>query len=64
MGMTELLPKTLEEALDIFEKNREWLSGALGKEYVDWFLVLKRHELKTASGMETDARRLKMIDHF
>lgn len=64
LGMTKLLPKSLDTALEELEKDRAWADKALGPEYVDWFLALKRAEMKTVSEMESKQRRLHMLNFF
>ena len=63
MGL-KLLPASLEEALEALEKAKEWMGGALGKEYVEWFLTLKREEMTAWKEMDVDARRLKLTTFY
>jgi glutamine synthetase len=62
--MKKLLPKSLETALEELEKDKTWADNALGPEYVEWFLALKRAEMKTVSEMESKQRRLHMLNFF
>ncbi|KAF4450363.1 hypothetical protein F53441_6487 [Fusarium austroafricanum] len=64
MGMSKLLPTSLEVALKELEDDRTWADGVLGSEYVDWFLALKKAEMETVSKMETKERRLHMLSFF
>lgn len=62
--MTRKLPHSLEEALKEVEDEREWLEKTLGKDYVNWFLVLKRGELEKLGGMDVEERRKLLVNHF
>jgi glutamine synthetase len=64
MGLTKLLPTSLEAALTELEDDRAWADSVLGQEYIDWFLALKRAEMNTVSKMETKERRLHMLSFF
>jgi glutamine synthetase len=64
LGLTKLLPASLETALKELEEDKAWADGVLGHRYIDWFLVLKRAEMKTLSKMETKERRLHMLSFF
>ncbi|KAH7466598.1 hypothetical protein FOMA001_g16340 [Fusarium oxysporum f. sp. matthiolae] len=64
MGLTKLLPTSLEAALTELEDDRAWADSVLGQEYIDWFLALKRVEMNTSSKMETKERRLHMLSFF
>ncbi|KAF4953552.1 hypothetical protein FGADI_5888 [Fusarium gaditjirri] len=64
MGLTKLLPTSLEAALKALEDDRTWADGVLGHGYIDWFLVLKRAEMNTVLKMETKERRLHMLSFF
>ncbi|KAM0279625.1 hypothetical protein ACHAO9_011604 [Fusarium lateritium] len=64
LGMTKLLPKSLEAALEELEKDKAWADKALGEEYVDWFLALKRAEIKTLSETESKQRRFQLLNFF
>lgn len=64
MGHTKILPPTLDEALTELEADLEWAEKALGKEYVQFFLIVKRAEVKALSEMDVEARRKLMIQHF
>jgi glutamine synthetase len=58
------LPHTLEEALAALERGREWVEGALGKDYVAWFLSLKGEEMKMWKDMVPNERKLKLIKYY
>lgn len=64
MGLTKLLPTSLEVALKELEDDRVWADGVLGQGYIDWFLALKRAEMNTVSKMEIKERRLHMLSFF
>ncbi|KAF5566833.1 fluG-like protein [Fusarium phyllophilum] len=64
MGLTELLPTSLEAALKELEDDRAWADSVLGQGYIDWFLALKRAEMKSVSKMETKVRRMHMLSFF
>ncbi len=64
LGLTQLLPASLDEALEALEKGRGWMEGALGKEYVEWFVTLKGEEMKMWKGMDIDERRLKLTTFY
>lgn len=64
MGLTKLLPTSLEAALNELADDRAWANSVLGEEYIDWFLALKRAEMKTVSKMETRKRRIHMLSFF
>ncbi|KAM0444589.1 hypothetical protein ACHAQK_002085 [Fusarium lateritium] len=64
LGVTKLLPKSLEAALEELEKDKAWADKALGEGYVDWFLALKRAEIKTLSETETKQRRFQLLNFF
>ncbi|CVK85546.1 hypothetical protein LB506_005574 [Fusarium annulatum] len=64
MGLTKLLPTSLEVALKELEDDRAWADSVLGRGYIDWFLAIKRAEMNTVSKMETKERRLHMLSFF
>ncbi|KAF4998628.1 hypothetical protein FGRMN_2954 [Fusarium graminum] len=64
LGLTKLLPTTLEAALEELENDRAWASSILGEGYVEWFLALKKAEMKTVSNMDVQERRLFMLNYF
>ncbi|PNP76973.1 hypothetical protein FNYG_09586 [Fusarium nygamai] len=64
MGLTKLLPTSLEAALKELEDDRAWADSVLGQGYIDWFLALKRAEMKTVSKMEIKERRMHMLSFF
>lgn len=64
MGLTKLLPTSLEVALKELEDDRAWADSVLGQGYIDWFLALKRAEMNTVLKMETKERRLYMLSFF
>jgi glutamine synthetase len=64
LGLTRLLPTSLDAALEELEKDRPWVEGALGKEYMKWFFILKKAEMKKLAEMDADERKLLMIQHF
>ena len=64
LGITRPLPATFREALQEVRQDRAWMNGALGKEYVDWFLILKQAELETLGKMNGVDRTHLMVSHF
>ncbi|KAM0354893.1 hypothetical protein ACHAPU_000730 [Fusarium lateritium] len=64
LGLTKPLPTTLEAALEELENDRAWACSVLGEEYVEWFLALKKAEMKTVSDMDVQERRLFMLNYF
>jgi glutamine synthetase len=58
------LPASLPEAIEEFEKNRDWLESVFGENYVQWFLWCKKAEIKAVTAMDVPERRLLMINHF
>ncbi|KAF5638044.1 fluG-like protein [Fusarium sp. NRRL 52700] len=64
MGLTRLLPTSLDAALKELEDDRSWADSVLGQGYIDWFLALKRAEMETVLKMETKERRLHMLSFF
>ncbi|KAF9765756.1 hypothetical protein IL306_001896 [Fusarium sp. DS 682] len=64
MGLTKLLPTSLEAALQELEDDKTWADEVLGQGYIDWFLALKRAEMETLSKMETKERRLHLLSFF
>ncbi|KAF5667205.1 fluG-like protein [Fusarium heterosporum] len=64
LGLTKLLPTTLEAALEELENDRAWASSVLGEGYVEWFLALKKAEMNTVSNMDVQERRLFMLNYF
>jgi glutamine synthetase len=64
MGLTQVLPASLEEALEAFETDREWAEETWGKDYVKWFLILKRHELPQIAKMDAIVRRQHFVTYF
>ncbi|KAK2601522.1 hypothetical protein QQS21_004907 [Conoideocrella luteorostrata] len=64
LGITHALPNTLEAAIDEFEADRVWAEAALGREYLRWFLTLKRAEMEAVAKLDTTERRKLMITHF
>ncbi|KAF4438520.1 hypothetical protein FACUT_4795 [Fusarium acutatum] len=64
MGLTKLLPTSLEAALKELEDDRAWADSVLGQGYIDWFLALKRAQMKTVSEMQTKERILHMLSFF
>ncbi|KAF4972237.1 hypothetical protein FSARC_1134 [Fusarium sarcochroum] len=64
MGMTKLLPVSLEAALRELESDRAWAISVLGEQYLDWFLALKKREMDVVSKMDVKDRRLHMISFF
>jgi len=38
IGLTEFLPRSLEESLEAFQKNKSWMEIALGKKYAEYFV--------------------------
>ncbi|KAK2612396.1 hypothetical protein QQS21_001660 [Conoideocrella luteorostrata] len=64
LGITKALPETLEAAIDELEADRVWAEAALGKEYLRWFLTLKRAEMEAVTKLDTIQRRKLMITHF
>lgn len=61
IGLTQLLPASLGEALEELEKNRTWVDGVLGADYVKWFMILKKAEMTQMSDMDQDQRKLLLI---
>ena len=59
-----LLPKSLTEALDALEADREWAEAALGRDIVKWYLLNKRHEVEHFSVMDEDVRKREMVKMF
>lgn len=64
LGITKLLPKTLEEALQEVEADMVWAESALGKEYAKWFVTLKKGEAAALSKMDVRERRTLLLQHF
>lgn len=64
LGLIKALPYSLKAALEELEADRQWAEAALGKEYIHWFLTLKRAEMEAVTEMEVNQRRRLMINHF
>jgi glutamine synthetase len=64
LGVTRLLPTSLKEALGELEKDREWIEGALGKNYINLFLILKRKEMEKLAQLGVDERKMLLIQYF
>ena len=64
LGITKALPKTLQEALQELEADRAWAETALGKEYVHWYLTLKKGEEEALPKMDVRERRTLLLNHF
>ncbi|KAM0229838.1 hypothetical protein ACHAPO_009732 [Fusarium lateritium] len=64
MGLTKPLPSSLEEALKELESDIDWAIRVLGREYVEWFIALKKAEIEALSKMEVKERRLFLLDTF
>lgn len=64
MGLTKLLPTSLDEALKELENDWAWATSVLGQEYVEWFMALKKAEIETLSKMNVKERRLMMLNLF
>lgn len=64
MGLTEPVPASLEEAVKELENDLDWAIHILGREYVEWFVALKKAEIVASSKMETKERRLFLLDTF
>ncbi|CEI70709.1 hypothetical protein FVEN_g806 [Fusarium venenatum] len=64
MGLTKSLPSSLEEALKELESDMDWAICVLGREYVEWFIALKKAEAEALSKMEAKERRLLLLDTF
>lgn len=64
LGITKALPKTLQEALQELEADRAWAESILGKEYVHWYLTLKKAEEEALSKMDVRERRTLLLNHF
>ena len=64
LGITKLLPKTFEEALAEVEADRAWVETALGKDYVNWFLTLKKFEAESLAKLDIRERKTLLLNHF
>ncbi|KAK6700468.1 hypothetical protein SNK05_013281 [Fusarium graminearum] len=64
MGLTKPVPASLDEAVKELENNLNWAIRILGREYVEWFVALKKAEIVALSKMETKERRLFLLDTF
>lgn len=56
LHVTEMLPATLEEALEALQKD-EQMVGLLGEELVEKYAAVKEFELKFLGAMSPDERR-------
>lgn len=64
MGLTKPVPASLYEAVKELENDLDWAIRILGREYVEWFVALKKAEIVALSKMETKERRLFLLDTF
>lgn len=64
MGLTKPVPASLDEAVKELENDLDWAIRILGREYVEWFVALKKAEIVALSKMETEERRLFLLDTF
>ena len=53
----ERLPRSLEEAIDALEQEKDWWSAQLGELCVEDYILNRREEIKKAPGMSRQARR-------
>jgi glutamine synthetase len=63
LGISELLPSTLVEAIKKLEENKD-LQQLLGEEVVKHYVMCKEAELKLLSGMEEDERRTWIMERY
>jgi glutamine synthetase len=64
LGLTEPLPGSLEEALEVLDKNKTWVESAVGEYYTDIYVALKKEEINLWQSMEVDARRLTLTTFY